>query len=192
MLVKEITLDDFILLDASLTVSQALKKLKNSDASFVIIERKEADHTYHYLFDRNSVLYQLEEIKGDQILSVALDLHEGGSHETITPEESVDMLYPDEPYVVLKDERPVGYVIPSEEEMVESSPPENGDEDFDFLNPPISPKIPGKSKGAEAEEDSFEAYPSISDPGILTNGQEFKVYVGFSSEKDETLEEEKK
>jgi hypothetical protein len=192
MLVKEITLDDFILLDASLTVSQALEKLEKSDAHFVIIERKEADHTYHYLFDINSVLYQLEEVKGDLILAVALDLHEGGSHETISPEESVDMMYPDEPYIVLEDERPVGYVMPSEEGMVESSPPENGDEDFDIFNPPVSPKIPGKSKGAEADDDSFEAYPSISDPGKLTHDQEFKVYVGFSSELDKTLHDVQK
>lgn len=188
MLVKEITLDDFILLDANLTVSEALKKLDNSDASFVIVERKETDHTFHYLFPSNWVYHRLEETKGDVILTVALDLHEGGSHETISPEESTDMLFPDEPYVVLKDAKPVGYVIPPEEAMEESEP-ENGDDEFWV---PVSPRVPSGTKGVEKEIESFEAYPSISDPGQLSNGQEFKVYVGFSSELDKTLHDVQK
>ncbi len=192
MLVKEITLDDFILLDASLTASQALKKLENSYASFVIIERKEGSEIYHYLFSSNQLIDRLEYVKGDVILTIALDLHESGSNETITSEESVDMLYPDELYVVLMDAKPVGYVIPPEEAMEESSPPENGDDDG-FWVPPVSPKITGNTKGAEPEKDEpFEAYPSISDPGKLEAGQEFKVYVGFSSELDTTLLDVKK
>ncbi|KAA3638149.1 MAG: CHAT domain-containing protein [Bacteroidetes bacterium] len=193
MLVKEITLDDFILLDASLTAKQALKKLENSYANFVIIERKEGNEIFHYLFSTNQLIDRLEYVKGDVILTIALDLHESGSNETITSEESVDMLYPDEPYVVLIDAKPVGYVIPPEEAMEESSPPENGDEHDEFWVPPVSPKLPGSSKGAEADDDeSFEAYPSISDPGKLEGGQEFKVYVGFSSELDKTLLDVKK
>lgn len=185
-------MDDFILLDASLTASQALEKLENTYANFVILERKEGSETFHYLFSTNHLIDRLENVKGDVILTIALDLHESGSNETITSEESVDMLYPDEPYVVLMDARPVGYVIPPEEAMEESSAPENGDDD-EFWVPPVSPKVPGTSKGVEAVEDEpFEAYPSISDPGKLKGGQEFKVYVGFSSELDKTLLDVKK
>ncbi len=41
----------------------------------------------------------------------------------------------------------------------------------------------------EAEAPAFEAYPSISHPGEITPEEQFTVYIGFSKELDETLEQ---
>lgn len=204
MLVKDISLEDFILLDASLTVVQARKKLEASEAHFVIIERKEGQEIYHYLYEKAEVLYRIDSFKGDQNLTVALNLHEYTSVETVDPDQSVDMLFPDEPYIIIDRSVPVGFVIPKREELEEMVLPDHpfddvtGEEDFDFMEPPGAPEH-GGTKGAEPDEeeadnstDTFEAYPSISDPGKIEKSEKFKVYVGFSRELDKTLQDVQK
>lgn len=149
------------------------------------------------------MLYRIDSFKGDQNLTVALNLHEYTSVETVDPDQSVDMLFPDEPYIILDRSVPVGYVIPKQEELEEVVLPDSpfddviGEEDFDFMEPPGAPDS-GGTKGAEPDEeednstDTFEAYPSISDPGKIEKSEKFKVYVGFSSELDKTLQDVQK
>lgn len=205
MLAENVSLDDFILLKADLTVKETKKILQTATAAFVIVERSEGPESEYFLYEKAEVLYRIDSLKGDVALAIALDLREYVSTETIPLSEPLDNLFHDEKYIVVNNNIPVGYLWPKSamEEAVapETSIPDDliddslDLDDIDFIAPP-SGNTPDKSdKGAQAVDDqepgsdssSFEAYPSISDPGKVEAGEKFKVYVGFSKELDETL-----
>ncbi len=182
-MVETIAESNFYLLDGNLSVADAAVAVANAPYYYILIDREDAGDHFYYFYSQEELLNRLSRLPKPVPVKLAMQLHLEQPLPTL-PFDAPLSARVEECYAILKGDEVVGLIY--DKEVAEASPP-----------PPPAPSVPGSDKGtsrggATIEEETvetFEAYPSISDPGIVKPDQTFKVFVGFSSEKDESLEE---
>ncbi len=178
-MIETIAENNFYLLDGNMTVADGRDAVANAPYYYIIIDREDQGEHFYYLYLQEDLLSKLARLPKPVPIKLAMRLHEEAPLPTL-PHDAPLSAQVESCYIILKDNQVVGFLY----------------EEKDFAPPPIPQAEVGSDKGAtrggeslEEMDDTFEAYPSISDPGPVNPGQTFKVFVGFSSERDESLEE---
>ncbi|GJM33087.1 MAG: hypothetical protein DHS20C18_20880 [Saprospiraceae bacterium] len=177
-MIKTIAENNFYLLDGDQKVGDARNLVAAATYPYILIERKDAGERFFYLYIKDDLLDELSRLPKPIPVKLALRLHEQTPLPTLAANAPLTAKAED-CYVILENDQVVGFIYEEKAEAI--SPP--------------APSVPESSKGSTRggstveEPDTFEAYPSISDPGVVKPGATFKVFVGFSPEQDESLEE---
>lgn len=177
---------DFLLLDANLTIAEAMKKVELTAGflSHFIIRRQKGGQVYHYLFPQKAMYETYERFRQNlhANLEDAFNLHEYTSTSTIS--ESKVNTAGSGMYVVLSNiGEATGYLLDDGQKgMYPESPAKEDDTELESYKPTDS------GTELESTKNVFEAFPYISDPGPVKPKALFSVDVGFSKEKDSTLQ----
>jgi len=106
---RNLSRDDFILLEGGWSARFSLTILEAGQSAAVVVHRLQGDRDYYYLYTRQEAENFLRAAPPDMPVEVVLDLHEWRASPALGAGEAATG---DRAAVILEDGRPVGYVHP--------------------------------------------------------------------------------